>query len=323
MSKVKFYFNTKSLKYERVQLKVWDRLKRFLSYVASGLVFATVTIWIAYTYFDSPKEKQLKREIVQLRDQYDNLGERMSQMNAVLEDIQNRDDNIYRVIFEAEPIPDNIRKAGFGGVDRYKQLEGFNNSDLLIETTKKLDFLAKRMYIQSKSFDDVANLAKNKAVLLASIPAIQPIANKDLRRMASGYGFRTHPIYKTEHFHTGIDFSANIGTEIYATGDGVVERADDLAQGYGNHVVINHGYGYETLYGHMSKIIARVGQKVKRGDVIGLVGSSGMSTAPHLHYEVIKNQGKINPINFFFNDLSAAEYAQMLDLSSKSNQSFD
>ncbi len=323
MSKVKFYFNTKSLKYERVQLKVWDRLKRFLSYVASGLVFATVTIWIAYTYFDSPKEKQLKREIVQLRDQYDNLGERMSQMNAVLEDIQNRDDNIYRVIFEAEPIPDNIRKAGFGGVDRYKQLEGFNNSDLLIETTKKLDFLAKRMYIQSKSFDDVANLAKNKAVLLASIPAIQPIANKDLRRMASGYGFRTHPIYKTEHFHTGIDFSANIGTEIYATGDGVVERADDLAQGYGNHVVINHGYGYETLYGHMSKIIARVGQKVKRGDVIGLVGSSGMSTAPHLHYEVIKNQGKINPINFFFNDLSATEYAQMLDLSSKSNQSFD
>lgn len=323
MSKVKFYFNTKSLKYERVQLKVWDRLKRFLSYVASGLVFATVTIWIAYSYFDSPKEKQLKREISELRDQYDNLGERMSQMNAVLEDIQNRDDNIYRVIFEAEPIADNIRKAGFGGVDRYKQLEGYNNSDILIETTKKLDMLAKRMYIQSKSFDDVANLAKNKAVLLASIPAIQPIANKDLRRMASGFGFRTHPIYKTEHFHTGMDFSANIGTEIYATGDGVVERADDLAQGYGNHVVINHGYGYETLYGHMSKIIAKVGQHVKRGDVIGLVGSSGMSTAPHLHYEVMKNQDKINPINFFFNDLSADEYAQMLDLSSKSNQSFD
>ena len=257
MSKVKFYFNTKSLKYERVQLKLWDRLKRFLSYVASGLVFATVTIWIAYTYFDSPKEKQLKREIVQLRDQYDYLNEKMSQMNVVLEDIQNRDDNIYRVIFEAEPIPDNIRKAGFGGVDRYRQLEGYSNSDLLIETTKKFDQLAKRMYIQSKSFDDVANLAKNKAVLLASIPAIQPIANKDLRRMASGYGFRTHPIYKTEHFHSGIDFSANVGTEIYATGDGVVERADDLAQGYGNHVVINHGYGYETLYGHMSKIIAR------------------------------------------------------------------
>ena len=323
MSKVKFYFNTKSLKYERVQLKLWDRLKRFLSYVASGLVFATVTIWIAYTYFDSPKEKQLKREIVGLRDQYDNLTVRMSQMNAVLEDIQNRDDNIYRVIFEAEPIPDNIRKAGFGGVDRYKQLEGYNNSDLLIETTKKLDQLSKRMYIQSKSFDDVANLAKNKAVLLASIPAVQPIANKDLKRMASGFGFRTHPIYKTEHFHTGIDFSAIVGTEIYATGDGVVERADDLAQGYGNHVVINHGYGYETLYGHMSKIIARVGQRVKRGDVIGLVGSTGMSTAPHLHYEVIKNQEKINPINFFFNDLSADEYAQMLDLSSKSNQSFD
>ncbi len=323
MSKVKFYFNTKSLKYERVQLKLWDRLKRFLSYVASGLVFASLTIWLAYTYFDSPKEKQLKREISELRDQYDNLSERMNQMNAVMEDIQNRDDNIYRVIFEAEPIPDNIRKAGFGGVDRYRKLEGFDNSDLLIETTKKLDKLAKRMYIQSKSFDDVANLAKSKAVLLASIPAIQPIANKDLKRMASGYGFRTHPIYKTEHFHSGIDFSAVVGTEIYATGDGVIARADDKAQGYGNHVVINHGYGYETLYGHMSKIIARVGQKVKRGDVIGLIGSSGMSTAPHLHYEVIKNQNKINPINFFFNDLSADEYAQMLELSSKSNQSFD
>ena len=323
MSKVKFYFNTKSLKYERVQLKLWDRLKRVLSYLASGLVFASVTIWIAYTYFDSPKEKQLKREIDGLKEQYDVVDERISQMNNVLQDIQDRDDNIYRVIFEAEPIPDNIRKAGFGGVDRYKQLEGFNNSDLLIETTKKLDMLSKRMYIQSKSFDDVAKMAHNKAELLASIPAVQPISNKDLKRMASGFGFRTHPIYKTEHFHTGMDFSANIGTEIYATGDGVIERADDLAQGYGNHVVINHGFGYETLYGHMSRIAVKEGQRVKRGDVIGYVGSTGMSTAPHLHYEVIKNGEKINPINFFFNDLSADEYTQMLDISSKSNQSFD
>lgn len=323
MSKVKFYFNTKSLKYERVQLKLWDRLKRVLSYLASGLVFASVTIWIAYTYFDSPKEKQLKREIDGLKEQYDVVDERISQMNTVLQDIQDRDDNIYRVIFEAEPIPDNIRKAGFGGVDRYKQLEGFNNSDLLIETTKKLDMLSKRMYIQSKSFDDVAKMARNKAELLASIPAVQPISNKDLKRMASGFGFRTHPIYKTEHFHTGMDFSANIGTEIYATGDGVIERADDLAQGYGNHVVINHGFGYETLYGHMSRIAVKEGQRVKRGDVIGYVGSTGMSTAPHLHYEVIKNGEKINPINFFFNDLSADEYTQMLDISSKSNQSFD
>ena len=323
MSKVKFYFNTKSLKYERVQLKLWDRLKRVLSYLASGLVFASVTIWIAYTYFDSPKEKQLKREIDGLKEQYDVVDERISQMNTVLQDIQDRDDNIYRVIFEAEPIPDNIRKAGFGGVDRYKQLEGFNNSDLLIETTKKLDMLSKRMYIQSKSFDDVAKMARNKAELLASIPAVQPISNKDLKRMASGFGFRTHPIYKTEHFHTGMDFSANIGTEIYATGDGVIERADDLAQGYGNHVVINHGFGYETLYGHMSRIAVKEGQRVKRGDVIGYVGSTGMSTAPHMHYEVIKNGEKINPINFFFNDLSADEYTQMLDISSKSNQSFD
>ena len=323
MSKVKFYFNTKSLKYEKVQVKFRDRFKKFLSYVASGIVFASITIWFAYTYFDSPKEKQLKREIEEIKDYYYNLSEKMTLMNSVLEDIQYRDDNIYRVIFEAEPIPDNIRKAGFGGVDRYKNLEKMSNSELLIETTQKLDMLAKRIYIQSKSFDDVTKLVKNKSALLASIPAIQPIPNKHMKLISSGFGFRTHPIYKTEHMHTGIDFSANIGTPIYCTGDGVVERADNQAQGYGNHVVVNHGYGYQTLYGHMSKIIARAGQKVKRGDLLGLVGNTGLSTAPHLHYEVIKNQTKVNPINFFFNDLSPAEYSQMLELAEKSKQSFD
>ena len=323
MSKIKFYFNTKSLTYEKVQVKFWDRFKRFLGFLITGLAFASVTMFFAYRYFDSPKEKQLKREIEGLKYQYDILDGRLNQMNLVLADLQNRDDNVYRVIFEADPIPAEIRNAGFGGVDRYRDLQGLGNSELMIETTKKLDKIAKKMYIQSKSFDDVVKLATNKSVLLASIPAIMPISNKNLKSMASGFGYRTHPIYKTAHFHSGLDFSAAIGTPIYATGDGIVEQADNLAQGYGNHVVINHNFGYKTLYGHMSRIAAKRGQKVKRGDIIGYVGSTGVSTGPHLHYEVIKNNTKINPVNFFYNDLSPSEYQAMIEQSSKNNQSFD
>jgi len=323
MSKVKFYYNTKSLKYEKVQVRVWDRIKKALYFLATGLVFATLTIFIAYSYFDSPKEKKLKREIEELAYQYELVNTRLGQVATVLEDLQERDDNIYRVIFEAEPIPNDIRKAGFGGVDRYRDLEGYANSRLMVETTQKLDKISKQLYIQSKSFDEVVRMAKNKEIMLAAIPAVQPISNKELKRMASGFGYRTHPIYKTEHFHAGMDFAATTGTEIYATGDGIVERADDGAQGYGNHVVINHGYGYQTLYGHMSKFKVRAGQKVKRGDIIGLVGSTGTSTAPHLHYEVIKNGNKINPVNFYYNDLSPSEYEQMIEISSRASQSFD
>jgi murein DD-endopeptidase MepM/ murein hydrolase activator NlpD len=207
----------------------------------------------------------------------------------VLADIEHRDDDVYRVIFEAEPIPAEIRNAGFGGVDRYNDLEGLMNSDLLIQTTQNLDKIAKKMYIQSKSFDDVVKLANNKSVMLASIPAIQPISNKNLKSMTSGFGYRTHPIYKTTHLHAGMDFSSPVGSPIYATGDGIVEAADNLAQGYGNHVVINHNYGYKTLYGHMSRFAVKRGQKVKRGDIIGYVGTTGRSTGNHLHYEEYRN----------------------------------
>jgi hypothetical protein len=323
MSKIRYRYNTKTLAYERAELNFKHKLLRVLSYLATGTVFAGITVFIAFTYFDSPKEKRLKREIEQLNYQYEVLNKKFDEVSLVLGDLQDRDDNIYRVIFEAEPIPDNLRKAGFGGVDRYKELEGYDNSELMMETSKKLDKISKQLYIQSKSFDEVVKLASRKSEQLASIPAIQPISNKDLKRFASGFGYRTHPIYKTQHFHTGIDFTANIGTEIYATGDGTVERADAEAHGYGHHVVVNHGFGYETLYGHMSKIKVRPGEKVKRGDIIGYVGNSGTSTGPHLHYEVIKNNDKINPINFFYNDLSPAEYQLIIQLSSKSTQSFD
>jgi murein DD-endopeptidase MepM/ murein hydrolase activator NlpD len=323
MSKIKYKFNTKSLTYEKVETSWKQRIFRVLSYLATGTVFAFITIFFAYKFFPSPQQKILERENEALKLQYDLLNKRLENISSVLSDLEDRDDNIYRVVFESEPIPGNIRKAGFGGVDRYKELMGYENSQLVIETTKKLDQIAKQMYIQSKSFDEVIKLAKGKEQMLASIPAIQPISAKFLRHAPSGYGWRTHPIYKTSEFHPGMDFAAPQGTPIYATGDGVVERADDGASGYGNHVVIDHGFGYQTLYGHMVRFVVTPGQKVKRGQVIGYVGSTGLSTAPHVHYEVIKNGEKINPVNYYYNDLTPAEYQQLIELSSKSGQSFD
>ncbi|CAN5549989.1 M23 family metallopeptidase [soil metagenome] len=323
MSKIKYKFNTKSLTYEKVTVPMRKRVWQVLSYLATGLVFATITIIIAYKYLDSPKEKQLQREISELTLQYELLNNRMGEVSEVLDDIQDRDNNVYRTIFEAEPIPASIRKAGFGGVDRYKQLQGYNNSDLMLETSKRMDRISKQLYIQSKSFDEVVKLVKNKAKLLASIPAIQPIANEDLRHQPGGFGWRTHPIYKTPEFHPGMDFAAPQGTEIRATGDGIIARADAAAQGYGNHVVINHGFGYETLYGHMLKFVVHVGQQVKRGQLIGYVGSTGLSTAPHVHYEVHKGGQTVNPINFYYNDLTPEQYQKLIELSEQSSQSFD
>jgi murein DD-endopeptidase MepM/ murein hydrolase activator NlpD len=278
---------------------------------------------IFYQFFDSPKEKKLKLEIQNLTSQYEVIDKNMKQVEIVLDEIQDRDDNIYRVIFEADPIPTSIRKQGFGGVNRYEKLLGLSNSQLMINTSKKIDQLTKQLYLQSKSFDEVIDLAKNKSNMLASIPAIQPVANKDLKRMASGYGYRIHPIYKTRKMHYGMDFSAKTGTEIYSTGDGVVSKVKRSKRGYGNYVKINHGFGYETLYAHMSKYIVKKGQKIKRGEIIGFVGNSGISTAPHLHYEVRKDNKKINPVNFYYNDLSPEEYEKMLEISLQSNQSLD
>ena len=323
MSKAKYRFNPKSLSYEKVKTNWKEITLRVLSYLATGTVFAAVTIVLAYKFLPSPNEKKKNREVEEVLLQYELLQKKMDQVDKVVADLEDRDNNIYRVIFEAEPIPNDVRNAGFGGVDRYKKLEGYDNSELIIETTKRLDKLTKRLYIQSKSFDDVVKMARNKQQLINSIPAIMPINNKFLRHAPSGFGWRTHPIYKSSEFHPGMDFASPEGTPIYATGDGVVERADNTAHGYGNHVVLNHGYGYQTLYGHMSKIATSIDKKVKRGELIGYVGSTGLSTAPHVHYEVIKNGGKVNPINFYYNDLSPEEYQIMLELSSKSTQSFD
>ncbi|MEY2970940.1 MAG: hypothetical protein RLZZ599_1313 [Bacteroidota bacterium] len=323
MAKVKYTYDSKTLSYRKIDRNWKVRLKEAGIFAIVSMAFGLVFYMAADLWFESPKERRMKRELDNMVIQYDLMNGKLDQLANVLSDIEKRDDEIYRTIFEAGPIPNEVRTAGFGGANRYKNLEGFNNSDLLIDTRKKLDKIANRAYVQTKSFDDVVEMARDKEQMLASIPAIQPVANKDLKKMASGYGYRIHPIYKVRKLHTGTDFSAPTGTPIYATGDGKVSTYKRSRAGYGNHIVIDHGYGYQTLYAHMSKVDVKRGQKVKRGDVIGYIGSSGRSTAPHLHYEVIKDGRKINPINYFFNDLSPEEYEMMLELSSHSNQSFD
>ncbi len=323
MPKVKYYFNTHSLKYEKVIVNWKKKLLRAFGFLSAATVFASVIVLIAYNFFDSPKEKQLKRDLEETSLQLEILKQRADQVETVLRDIQERDNTIYRVIFEADPIPSTVREAGYGGVDRYKKLTDFYNAELLVDVTKHMDKLSKQLYVQSKSFDEVFDLVKNKAAMLAAIPAIQPVANKDLKHVASGYGWRIHPIYKTEKFHAGMDFTAPVGTPIHATGNGVIEKVEFDGRGLGNNVTINHSYGYESVYGHMSKIIVKPGQKIMRGDLIGYVGSTGSSTGPHLHYEVRKNGSTLNPVNFYYNDLTPEEYAKMVEISSQATQSFD
>ncbi len=320
MGKIRYQFNTKSLAVEPVKETFKDKFKKFLRVVMAGMVFSAVVLILGYSLFESPKEKMLLREVDQYKTQYRILHDRVDVLASVLEDIEHRDDHIYRVIFEAEPIARTVREAAIGGADRYSQYEGYDNSQLIVSTIKRIDKLSRQLYIQSKSYDEVFDMAKDKANMLASIPAIVPLA-KGNERLISGFGPRIHPVYKTLRPHTGVDFAAPTGVPIYATGNGVITRAERNRHGYGIMVQINHGYGYETLYGHMSKLNVKVGQEVVRGEVIGYVGSTGVSTAPHLHYEVHRNNVKVNPVNYFFNDITSEEYQQIIDKASKVNQS--
>ncbi|MBT6808038.1 MAG: M23 family metallopeptidase [Flavobacteriales bacterium] len=323
MAKVKYYYDTKTLNYQRIEKTPWDRVKNIFIYLGASIFSGIIMIMIFFQFFDSPKQKQLKRDKLDLLNQYNTLNNELTDINLVLKDMQNRDDNIYRVIFEADPIPSSIRKAGFGGVNRYKHLENLSNSELIIETTKKIDIISKQIYIQSKSFDEVINLANNKANMLACLPSIQPVDNKDLKRMVSGFGRRIHPVYKTITHHDGMDFAAATGTPIYATANGTIEKSTYDRGGYGKHVIINHGFGYKTLYAHMNEIKASKGSAVKRGDVIGYVGNTGLSIGPHLHYEVHYKGKKENPSFYYHNDLSPSEYNKLIELSTVENQSFD
>lgn len=319
----KYRYNTKTLSYERIETTAKDRLFKLATYTLSGIVMATILLTVLSYFFDTPQERQLKRENEKLILEYELLNKKVNRLSTVLTDIQQRDDNIYRVILEAEPISDNIRKSGYGGVNRYNHLNGYENSRLLMETNKKIDQLTKQLYIQSKSFDEVMDMATKKEEMLASIPSIMPISSTDLKRVSSGFGMRIHPILKIRKMHPGQDFTAPTGTDVYVTGNGIVKKTNKQRHGYGYHVIVDHGYGYETVYAHLSQINVKRGQRLKRGDVVGLVGNTGRSTAPHLHYEVIKNGAKINPINYYYQNLTPQQFNEIIDRSNQPIQSFD
>jgi hypothetical protein len=323
VSKVYYKYNTKTLQYEKVETTWKNKFFSTFSYILTAAVFGFGS-WLLGNYtVGDPSVKKHHRENEFMKSQFNQLDSKIEQLQGVLNDLEDRDNNIYRVILETEPINENIRKAGFGGVDYYKKLEGYSSSALMIETSKRIDALAKRMYIHSKSLDDVVKLAKGKEDMLARIPAILPCHIKFIKNPPGGFGKRINPIYKTEEFHSGVDIGAPEGTPIYATGDGVVEVAESSDEGYGNHVVISHGYGYKTLYGHMLELQCEEGKKVKRGECIGLVGSTGLSTNPHIHYEVIKNGEKVNPIHYYYLDLSPDQYDQMIKRCNNSAQAYD
>ncbi|HAA00434.1 MAG TPA: peptidase M23 [Flavobacteriales bacterium] len=325
MTKVKYKYNPQTLTYEKVEPGIRDRIRKALPYLAGSIVFAVAIILIYenQSFFKSPREQAFERENEQLRQQYDLLKKQMREMEIVLSDIQLRDDNIYRVIFESEPYPNHKRDRATGGSNKYRQFAEYESGQLMTETWQALDRIEKKLYAQSKSFDEVIKLAKTKEKMLSSIPAIIPVNRKDLRAGIGPYGWRIDPIYKTRAMHTGMDFPSETGTPVYATGDGKVINVESNYWGYGNIVLIDHGFGYQTMYAHLSAFKAKIGQVVKRGEVIGLVGSTGKSTAPHLHYEVLRNGEKVNPVNYYYNDLSPAEYEEMLKAASSSGTSFD
>ena len=323
MAKVKYYYDADTLSYRKIKRKKRTTFKYVVVFLFAAAIFSFLFVFIASQYIQSPKERQLTRELQNMELQYELLNKRMDDAIAALENVEERDNAIYRLYFEANPIPEEQRRAGFGGINRYKKFEGYDNSQLISETNKRLDILEKAIVVQSKSLDEIAKLAEEKEKFLEAIPAIQPVNNINLTRMASGYGYRIDPFTKVRKFHFGMDFTAPRGTPVYATGDGIIKRADNSSSGYGKHIRIDHGYGYMSLYAHLYKYNVRVNQRVKRGDLIGFVGSTGRSEAPHLHYEVFKDGERINHINFYYGNLSAEEFDVLLKKASLENQSLD
>ena len=319
MKKVKYQFDRESLSYTKIELSFKDIFFKSIVPKFSISILIGVGIFIVLAFsLESPLKQDLKDQNNQTLLKYSLLTKQLERASDQLADMQKRDDDIYRSIFQASPIPSSMRRAGIGGADRYASLNGFEHSATMVQTAKRLDHISKQLVVQSKSYDEIIDLVKNKEKMMASLPAIKPIANKDLTRFGSAFGWRMHPILGYLKMHSGIDLTAPTGTPIYASGDAVVVRAD-RAGGYGNHVRLNHGYGYVTVYGHLSKLLLRPGQKVKRGDVIGLVGSTGLSTSPHLHYEVRINGKPVNPLNFYYDDLTDEEFDKMVEMSANAN----
>jgi len=323
MKKIKYFYNTHSLRFEKIEVPLRVKLLRVFGFIAASIVTAALIFFIAGRLIDSPETKLLRLQNEDLKDNYAMLQERTKQLEMQMQELEDRDNGVYRSIFESDPIPDSARVKDMEVKKEVKLVQSMGETDLVKNMTLQLNNLSLRLAYQQKSYNEIDGMVKNKEKLLAAIPAIQPVSNKNLKRIASGFGSRIDPIYKIGKFHAGLDFTAPLGTPIYATADGVVKTANFNAGGYGNHVVINHGYGYETLYGHMVRIKARQGQIVKRGEVIGYVGSTGKSTGPHCHYEVHKGGTPVNPIYYFYNDLTPEQFDRMLKLAAASNQSLD
>lgn len=323
MRKERFRYNPKTLSYEREEISIGKRILRILLWMAPSVVFGLVLAFLFARRIDSPKEKELKAELKKYEQEVQRMQTDIRLINDVMNDIEKRDEDLYRMALYADKFPDELRRMGAGGSDKYSYLKKLPNSELLIKTSTDIDALERRLHAQTLSFRELIQLAKDKEKMLACIPAIQPVRNTDLKRMASGYGYRIDPIYKTRRMHSGMDFTADKGTEVYATGDGVVELVERKRWGYGKQIVINHGFGYKTRYAHLSDFKVRRGQKVKRGDLIGLVGSTGKSTGPHLHYEVLKGGRAVNPIGYYHSDLTPEQYEQLLEMSEKSFKALD
>ena len=324
MAKQKHYiFNQLSQNFEVLEMPRWRKLLRYLLVFLAFLGIAFLFAILLFTFFKSPKEKSQARELEYMKLQYEILNDRLDNMEILLSDMEQRDNDLYRVMFEADPIAANIRKSGFLTPNRYDNLYGYVNSNQVVNASRKLDIIASQLYHQSVSYDELFDLARNKSDMLAHIPAIFPLKETEVKYISSFFGYRPDPIYKIEKFHSGIDFSAQMGTEAYATGDGVVYDVEKGHWGYGNMVTIDHGFGYKTRYAHLQKAAVRKGQKVKRGQLIGYIGNTGKTTGVHLHYEVLKNDVQIDPINFFYNDLTPNEYEQILEQSTLPTQTMD
>lgn len=323
MAKIRYHFNKETLSYDKIEVSFRKRVLNFITRLGASVLWGILIAVLAFTYIDSPKEATLKKENAELIAEYELLNKELDRLEKVITSLEERDDNMYRVIFESDPIDASIRQGGIGGSDRYAHLRNMDNSKLLISTNQKMDRLTKAAYIQSKSFDEVEEMVKNKIDMLASIPAILPVSLRDNKvYKTSGFGNRIHPIYKTRKMHEGIDFAGPIGTPIYATGNGKVVKVG-TESGYGKHVIIDHGYTYKTHYAHLSAYTVKRGQKVKRGDIIGFLGNTGRTSGPHIHYEVLKNDIPVNPINYFFNDLTPDEYEELVNSANEAGQSLD
>lgn len=322
MRKVYYIYNPKTRTYDRIYPTVRQRVLSYLRRLFVGMGLGAGSFIVLLSLFGSPSEKDLRMENSRLLSQYNILSSRLDEAEEVMRRLQQRDDNLYRVIMQADPVAEDLRTATYRNTNRYEELMDMANSRLVVNTTRQMDVLARQIYIQSKSFDEVVDLCRQHDKMLECIPAIQPVANKNLKQTASGYGMRIDPIYKTVKFHAGMDFSANIGTPVYVTGNGTVKQAgwDGL---YGNCIIVDHGFGYVTRYAHLNKMKVRVGQKVVRGEVIGEVGSTGKSTGPHLHYEVHVKGEIVNPVNYYFMDLSADDYDRMVEIAANHGKVFD